>query len=244
VIGVDVVGPWRGDAKYDYIMAGNPNATYSSSSTQTSTTSEGTSFPLSMLLIVGGIAVVVGGGVVVYVIFISGGEAAGTSGVGAGSSIGSTANGSAGETSSSDGKPEDSNMPLGTANATAGVSQTISSATAGAQSNVLQNMGVAGGDSELLPGSNGGLQAQGTANAQLTSGTAQGTASAQSSSSIPTGMANAEANLNEALGTPSASYANPSTPKLDQEPTEPEKSSFSEWLTNLWHTIFGGQPEE
>ncbi|MCW3982830.1 MAG: hypothetical protein NWE96_02420 [Candidatus Bathyarchaeota archaeon] len=84
-IGVDISSPWQGNAKYDYVMLGTPNAVMQNTSPPETTSS----FPTSTVLIVGGLAAVVVAGVVIYYFFIAGGSGAST-GASAGAGAAST----------------------------------------------------------------------------------------------------------------------------------------------------------
>jgi hypothetical protein len=80
---LDVVGPWQADAKYDYIMIGEPTATNPISSPTEATSS----FPMIPVIIGGTIAAIVVGGILVYYFVIAGssaGASAGSATVGAG----------------------------------------------------------------------------------------------------------------------------------------------------------------
>jgi hypothetical protein len=98
VISLDLVSPWRGDAKYDYYQIGEPNAAFASLAPTGSTNS----FPMVPVLIGGGITAAVIGGIAVYYFFIAGGSSA-SAGTSAGDGVGSTGAGSAGGTGSSGG---------------------------------------------------------------------------------------------------------------------------------------------
>jgi hypothetical protein len=71
VLGVDIGSPWQGNAKYDYIMLGAPNAVMQITSPLESTSN----FPTTWALIGGGLAALVIGGITVYYFFIAGGHA-------------------------------------------------------------------------------------------------------------------------------------------------------------------------
>jgi hypothetical protein len=88
--GVELISPWRGDARYDYVLAGEPNTEISQAGTLPPDTS-GQSFPTATVLIGGGIAALVIGGVAVYYFLIAGGggEGSGSGGVGDGTGGGS-----------------------------------------------------------------------------------------------------------------------------------------------------------
>jgi hypothetical protein len=91
--GMALVSPWRGDAKYDYYMLGEPNAAFTSSNPSATPQVSTDSFPLVPVLVGGGIAALVVGGVVVYYFFIAGGHAGAsagsTTGIGGGGGSGS-----------------------------------------------------------------------------------------------------------------------------------------------------------
>jgi hypothetical protein len=91
VISVDLVSPWRGDAKYDYFQVGEPNAVF-----PTSTPAESTnSFPMFPVVIGGGITAAIVGGIVIYYFFVAGGSGA-SAGASVGGGIGSAGAGSSG----------------------------------------------------------------------------------------------------------------------------------------------------
>jgi hypothetical protein len=113
VIGVDVVGPWRGDAKYDYIMAGSPDAVYSSSDGQPLVTSDESGLPLSTVLVGGGIAAIAVGGVVFYYFFFAGGHAGASAGSTAGSGTGGGGSSGTGEEGEGSVIEEQPPTPLG-----------------------------------------------------------------------------------------------------------------------------------
>jgi hypothetical protein len=87
VTSLDLVSPWKGDAKYDYLQIGESNAAFTSSAPTGSTNS----FPMVPVLIGGGITAAVVGGIVVYYFFIAGGSSASA---GASAGVGSAGAGS------------------------------------------------------------------------------------------------------------------------------------------------------
>jgi hypothetical protein len=82
--GIALVSPWRGDAKYDYYMVGEPTAL---SPTSSPTDTSNSQFPTTTIVIIGGtIAALVVGGILVYYFFMAGSStgagATGASGTG------------------------------------------------------------------------------------------------------------------------------------------------------------------
>ncbi len=98
VTGLDLVSPWQGDAKYDYLQIGETNAAFASSEPVISTGS----FPMVPVLVGGGVIATLVGGVLVYYYVIVGGGVGGGGGSGPGS--GSPDSGSP-DTGSPAGKP-------------------------------------------------------------------------------------------------------------------------------------------
>jgi hypothetical protein len=129
VTGLGLVSPWRGDAKYDYVLLGEPTA-----ASPTLPSTDTSSFPTTAVLIGGGIAAVVVGGVVVYYFVVAGGHAGASAGSAA---VGGGAEGAGGTTEGGGGSviQEHPISPLGQAGVSSGVSQ--ASAVAGAQTNVV-----------------------------------------------------------------------------------------------------------
>jgi hypothetical protein len=95
ITSVDLVSPWRGDAKYDYYQIGEPNAVFESSTFTPAPSGATDSFPMIPVLIGGGITAVIIGGIVVYYFFVAGGSSA-SAGASAGGSVGSAGAGSSG----------------------------------------------------------------------------------------------------------------------------------------------------
>jgi hypothetical protein len=81
VTSLDMVSPWQGDAKYDYVQIGETNAAFASSQPTISTGS----FPMVPVLIGGGVIATLVGGVLVYYYVIVGGSHGGGGGSGPGS---------------------------------------------------------------------------------------------------------------------------------------------------------------
>ena len=83
VTSLEMVSPWRGDAKYDYYQLGEPTAVFTSSNPTVSTDS----FPMIPVLVGGGITAAIVGGIVVYYFFIAGGSSASAGASGSGGSV-------------------------------------------------------------------------------------------------------------------------------------------------------------
>jgi hypothetical protein len=73
VTGVEMISPWQGDAKYNYIIVGDSTTL----GLPTAPTSSNGGFPMIPVLIGGGIAVVLIGGAVYYFVFAGGSAGAG-----------------------------------------------------------------------------------------------------------------------------------------------------------------------
>jgi hypothetical protein len=201
-IGASLVSPWKGNAEYDYIMVGNPDAESPTSGVSSQPNQPG--LPTSAIYIGGGIAAILVGGTAVYYFMVAGGSAGASAGAESAGVLGGIGTGS-GSSSGGGVQPQTAQgtasagagatSPQGTAGAeanTAGPSTGISGAVAGAQSNIGAQ-GTAEAGSHLQSGI-GSAEAQG--NVGGASGNASGSASAAGKPSTGTSGAVAGAQSN------------------------------------------------
>jgi hypothetical protein len=90
ITSLGLVSPWKGDAKYDYIMIGEPTAL----SPTMPPTVVGSDFPTVPVVIGGTVTAVVVGGILVYYFVIAGGSTGASAGSAAGGAGGATGGGS------------------------------------------------------------------------------------------------------------------------------------------------------